>query len=93
MSKFLFSALALSFGLSLIASFVVAMTVIPLFCSKYMKSCAGRGTPHPAGSGNRTAGGHGASWGGRFNAAFNRAFNRFLDLYERRVRRALERRA
>src|SRR4029077_8551517 len=37
-SKFLFSALALSFCLSLLASFVVAMTVIPLFCSRFLKA-------------------------------------------------------
>jgi multidrug efflux pump subunit AcrB len=36
-SKFLFSPLALAFCLSLLASFVVAMTVIPLFCSKFLK--------------------------------------------------------
>src|SRR5208283_4075964 len=35
-SKFLFSALALAFCLSLLASFVVAMTVIPLFCSRFL---------------------------------------------------------
>jgi len=33
-SKFLFSALALSVVLSLFASYVVAMTVVPLFCAK-----------------------------------------------------------
>src|SRR5580658_4450834 len=32
-SKFLFTSLALAFCLSLLASFVVAMTVIPLFCA------------------------------------------------------------
>ncbi len=37
-SKFLFSALALAFCLSLLASFVVAMTVIPLFCSRFLKA-------------------------------------------------------
>ena len=42
-SKFLFSALALAFWLSLLASFVVAMTVIPLFCSRFLKS-----VPHAA---------------------------------------------
>ncbi len=36
-SKFLFSSLALAFCLSLLASFVVAMTVIPLFCSRFLK--------------------------------------------------------
>jgi len=81
-SKFLFSALALAFCLSLLASFVVAMTVIPLFCSKFLK-----GIHHE----------HGAdavintSWGARFNAWFNRMFNGLLDLYERSVRSALKR--
>ena len=36
-SKFLFSALALAVVISLFASYFVAMTVIPLFCSKYLK--------------------------------------------------------
>ena len=37
-SKFLFSSLALAFCLALLASYVVAMTVIPLFCSKFLKA-------------------------------------------------------
>ena len=37
-SKFLFSALALSFCISLVLSFIVAMTVIPLFCSRFLKA-------------------------------------------------------
>src|SRR5579863_87223 len=40
-SRFLFSALAAAFCLALLASFVVAMTVIPLFCSKYLKALPG----------------------------------------------------
>ena len=36
-SKFLFGALALSVVLSLFASYVVAMTVVPLFCAKLIK--------------------------------------------------------
>ena len=40
-SKFLFSALALAFCLALLASFVVAMTVIPLFCSRFLKAMPG----------------------------------------------------
>jgi len=81
-SKYLFSALALGFSLSLIASYVVAMTVIPLFCSRFLTNV------HHGGDGSADA--H-ASWGQRFNAAFNRSFNRLLDVYERGVRRALER--
>jgi multidrug efflux pump subunit AcrB len=78
-SKFLFSSLALAFCLSLLASFVVAMTVIPLFCANFLKNVhhGDAATDH--------------SLGGRFNTWFNRAFNRLLDFYERCVRRALKR--
>ena len=38
MSKFLFSALALAVVLSLLASYAVAMTVVPLFCAKFIKA-------------------------------------------------------
>src|SRR5579863_1012680 len=81
-SKFLFSALALAFCLSLLASFVVAMTVIPLFCSKFLK-----GVHHEHGA----AEADNSSWGGRFNNWFNRMFNKLLDFYERCVRRCLKR--
>ena len=87
-SKFLFSALALAFSLSLLASFVVAMTVIPLFCSRFLK-------PHsPAeGGGEHPVAAHpgGNSWFDKFNSAFNRGFGKVLDLYEKTVRRALVR--
>src|SRR5450755_1297081 len=36
-SKFLFTALALAVGLSLFASFAVAMTLVPLFCARFIK--------------------------------------------------------
>src|SRR5215831_4442413 len=36
-SRFLFMALAMAVGLSLFASYLVAMTVVPLFCAKLMK--------------------------------------------------------
>ncbi len=94
-SKFLFSALALSFCLSLMISFVVAMTVIPLFCSRFLKN-----VPHAA---------HGESVEGestgddlhqrhekkslwsRFTSGFNAGFNRLLNFYESWVRRSLKR--
>ena len=87
-SKFLFSALALAFSLSLLASFVVAMTVIPLFCSRFLKQHAPAegGAEHPV-----AAHPGGKSLGNRFNAWFNRGFGKVLDLYERWVRRALVR--
>src|SRR5512141_2117902 len=40
-SRFLFTALALSVVLSLFASYFVAMTVVPLFCAKFMKGHQG----------------------------------------------------
>ncbi len=83
-SKFLFSALALSFCISLLMSFFVAMTVIPLFCSRFLKA-----VPHGHSEHSETNGK--LSWGSRFNAAFNRGFTRILDRYERLVRRATNR--
>ena len=89
-SKFLFSALALAFCISLLLSFVVAMTVIPLFCSRFLKTA-----PHAAEHSGQQHGaeteGKPSGWWDRFNSAFNRGFNKFLDVYERWVRRALTR--
>jgi len=90
-AKFLFSALALAFCLSLLASYVVAMTVIPLFCSRFLKAVP-HGAEHeqkdyevePTATANR-------SWMDRFNARFNRMFNKILDYYEHWVRRAVQR--
>jgi HAE1 family hydrophobic/amphiphilic exporter-1 len=82
-SKFLFSALALAFCLSLLASFVVAMTVIPLFCSRFLRGVH-QGHDAPGAIEDH-------SWGSRFNAWFNARFNALLDVYERWVRRALRR--
>jgi multidrug efflux pump subunit AcrB len=86
-SKFLFSALALAFCLSLMASFVVAMTVIPLFCSRFLKGVHATGASPDDGLPELED----TSWGGRFNGWFNRMFNRLLDFYERWVRRSLKR--
>src|SRR5271165_2054971 len=90
-SKFLFSALALAFCLALLASFVVAMTVIPLFCSRFLKA-----VPHAADHQHKVyeiepEKAVSQSWMDRFNARFNRMFNKVLDYYEYWVRRALVR--
>ena len=87
-AKFLFSALALAFCLSLLASFVVAMTVIPLFCSRFLKA-----KPHGEVHDNREYNADVAnpSRMERFNARFNRMFNKVLDYYEYWVRRAVQR--
>jgi len=88
-AKFLFSALALAFCLSLLASFVVALTVIPLFCSRYLKA-----VPHDAGHAveeQQVGSAIQRSWRDRFNIGFNHMFQKLLDYYEHWVRRALER--
>ncbi|MBV9155225.1 MAG: efflux RND transporter permease subunit, partial [Acidobacteriaceae bacterium] len=84
-SKFLFSALALAFCISLMLSFVVAMTVIPLFCSRFLKHVSHE-EQHTQDSRPK-----GPSWGSRVNARFNHGFNNFLNFYEHWVRRALTR--
>ena len=73
-SRYLFTALAAAVVLSLIASYFVAMTVVPLFCANFIK------TVH----GHDDHGGEGAKpkgLGARFNAWFNRRFNSMLDRY------------
>src|ERR1700689_1191005 len=71
-SKFLFSSLALAFVLAMLASYVVAMTVIPLFCAKFLKAVPGHGHAEEVAPARK-------SFGGRFNSGFNRAFNHLLD--------------
>jgi multidrug efflux pump subunit AcrB len=90
-SKFLFSALALSFCISLVASFVVALTVIPLFCSRFMKQAPHAHPPDSEGAEGTSHAAKPLSLGGRFNAWFNSGFTRLLNIYERWVRRALTR--
>ncbi|MGA2174495.1 MAG: efflux RND transporter permease subunit [Verrucomicrobiota bacterium] len=77
-SRYLFSALAISVVLSLFASYFVAMTVVPLFCAKLIKkACAdhelgqARATPLRA-----------EKWDARFNFWFNRKFQNMLGRYD-----------
>ncbi|HEY6347561.1 MAG TPA: efflux RND transporter permease subunit [Bryobacteraceae bacterium] len=84
-SKFLFSALALAVVISLFASYFVAMTVIPLFCSRYLRPRQ----PRPSGRGFGAD--SEASRGTRLHDRFDRGFTRLLDFYEASVRRAVTR--
>ena len=90
-AKFLFSALALAFCLSLLASFVVAMTVIPLFCSRFLKAVPHAAEHEHKGYELEPEKAVSQSWMDKFNAGFNRMFNKILDYYEQSVRRALVR--
>lgn len=78
-SKFLFTALGLAVALSLFASYAVALTVVPLFCARFIKGAdLSQGVSH-----------HG--WGRRFNRAFNRQFEKLLNGYDALVRGVLHR--
>jgi hydrophobic/amphiphilic exporter-1 (mainly G- bacteria), HAE1 family len=79
-SRFLFSALAMAVVISLFASYFVAMTVVPLFCARFLK-------PHHTAAGNTTR----LSLGERFNLWFNGGFRRMLDGYTWAIGRALRR--
>ena len=87
-SKFLFTALALAVVISLFVSYFVAMTVIPLFCARYLRAFVG---PQSDGGGEGSPAPPKKSLAERFSKAFNRAFTRLLDIYERSVRRAVRR--
>jgi HAE1 family hydrophobic/amphiphilic exporter-1 len=90
-SRFLFTALALAVVLSLFASYFVAMTVVPLFCAKWIKAVHGHDTAAgpEAGAESPVAPGGRVSWGQRFNRWFNRRFTGMLDRYEDTLGRAL----
>jgi len=78
-SRFLFSALALAVILSLFASYVVAITVVPLFCARYI-----RGHGHGEGEADQPR----TRWQ-RFYHGFNGAFGRMLNGYEGSLKLAL----
>ncbi|HEY6272974.1 MAG TPA: efflux RND transporter permease subunit [Terriglobales bacterium] len=94
-SKFLFMALASGVVLSLFASYLVAITVVPLYCSRILKPILHHhqgesseshleeleAAPQPAKQ---------PSWAERFHAAFNARFERMLDAYQASVQTALD---
>jgi len=83
-SRFLFSALALAVVLALVASYFVALTVVPLFCARYLTLT---NPAHPADPAlpARPA----LSFAEKFNQAFGRRFEQMLAWYEQRVRVSL----
>jgi multidrug efflux pump subunit AcrB len=74
-AKYLFSALALAVALAMVASYVVAMTLIPIYCARFLTDEAGRTAEEGTG-------------GGIF-AGFIRAYDRFAERYEGWLGRAL----
>ncbi len=79
-SKYLFTALALGVVLALAASYLVAMTVVPLFCARFIKMAHGQGGHQET-----------QSVFGKFVAGFNHHYNRMLAKYDTAVGKALAR--
>jgi HAE1 family hydrophobic/amphiphilic exporter-1 len=77
-SRFLFTALAAAVVFSLFASYAVAMTVVPLFCARFIKSPHGKAAHH---AGNTVF--------ERFVRRFNRSYDRMLMHYDIAIRRTL----
>ncbi|HXJ42387.1 MAG TPA: efflux RND transporter permease subunit, partial [Bryobacteraceae bacterium] len=87
-SKFLFSALALAVVLSLFASYVVAMTAVPLFCARYLKA-SHHHTPSEELEVTVEQTKPDKSFGQWFNIWFNDKFENLLRFYDRLVQGVL----
>jgi multidrug efflux pump subunit AcrB len=77
-SRFLFTALALAVVFSLFASYLVAMTVVPLFCVKFIKSTHGEAAHHSS-----------KTFFGRFVTGFNHKYDQMLMRYDIAVNKTL----
>lgn len=77
-SKFLFSALAVAVVISLFASYFVAMTVVPLFCARFIKHAATHVIAENA-----------PSFAAKFNSWFSNRFEALLRHYEKVVSRVM----
>ena len=88
-SKYLFTALALAVVLALFASYLVAMTVVPLFCAKFIRLDPDHMHPEAAGH-------HDLPPAAKRNAfavvvnSFNKLFHKLQAKYERAIGRCLE---
>ncbi|MDE3148326.1 MAG: efflux RND transporter permease subunit, partial [Acidobacteriota bacterium] len=80
-SKYIFTPLALGVVFSIFASYLIAMTVVPLYCAKFIRSHHENGT-HGEAKLNFFA---------RFDRKFNEKFKAMLDWYEGLAKRAMKR--
>ncbi len=79
-SRYLFIALALGVVLALAASYLVAMTLVPLFCARFIKTVHGKGGHQET-----------KSLFGRIVLGFNHKYDQLLMRYDQAVRTALAR--
>ncbi|MBB6143908.1 multidrug efflux pump subunit AcrB [Silvibacterium bohemicum] len=95
-SKYLFTALALAVVIALFCSYVVAMTVVPLFCSKFIKH-TGHENAHEAATKDDPAPEHMQGGRGQKNPFakvvyfFNQGFGGLQRRYDGAIRYCLER--
>ncbi len=87
-AKYLFSALALAVVLSMLASYVAAMAVIPIYCARFLTQEQARAL-EGAMYGTRQGGGLFQ----RVFGVFNRRYTRFSHWYERQLGNALNHKA
>ena len=80
-SKYIFTPLALGVVLSIFASYFFAMTVVPLYCAKFIK-------PHNEGERAEHVN---KSMFAKFDHLFNEKFQAMLDWYEDLAKRAMKR--
>jgi multidrug efflux pump subunit AcrB len=83
--------MALAVVVALFASYIIAMTVVPLYCSKYLKLNHPEGFSETHAGEARTLEGGKTGFAARFNAAFNAQFEKMLARYEVWVHRVLRR--
>ena len=92
-SKFLFSSLAIAVVISLFASYIVALTVVPLFCANFIKSAHGDVVHESAETEHIVASSPTSQKRGlwsRFNAGFATSFEALLHHYDKLVGRVLD---
>lgn len=87
-SRYLFSALALSVVIALFASYAIALTVVPLFCFRYLRGHEHTPIAEPATGANHP---NSLSLGERFNRWFNTQFEALLVHYDHWIDKALSR--
>ena len=80
-SRYLFADLALGVVISIFASYIFAMTVVPLYCAYFIRLDAHGEESHE----------HPKSWLSKVVHKFNEFFQRLLNYYEGKVTGALER--
>jgi hydrophobic/amphiphilic exporter-1 (mainly G- bacteria), HAE1 family len=83
-SKFLFTALALGVVISLISSYFVAVSVVPLYCANSLRAIGGKESQNGEQPPRQ-------SWANRFQTSFNARFQQMLNYYDIGVQKALDR--